>query len=104
MEELLMGACGWVAGLVCAFPKETVTIFNLVQEGKIKEASEIYRWFLPLLELDIHPKLVQYIKLAETHCGVGSEHVRAPRLTLIGEERERIEKIIMEGIAKRPIL
>lgn len=102
MEELLMGAVGWVAGLVCAFPKETVTIFNLVNEGKIDEAREIYRWFLPLLELDIHPKLVQYIKLAEFHCGIGSEHVRAPRLTLIGEERERIEKIIKDGIANRP--
>jgi len=104
MEELLMGAVGWVAGLVCAFPKETVTIFNLVQEGKIKEARELYRWFLPLLELDIHPKLVQYIKLAEQHCGIGSEHVRAPRLTLIGEERERIEKIILDGIKNRPLL
>ncbi len=104
LEELLMGATGWVAGLVCAFPKETVAIFNLVQEGKIEEAKKIYRWFLPLLELDIHPKLVQYIKLAEAHCGVGSEHVRAPRLTLIGEERERIEKIISEGLAKRPKL
>ncbi|MBN3520691.1 dihydrodipicolinate synthase family protein [Algoriphagus lutimaris] len=104
MEELLMGAVGWVAGLVCAFPKETVTIFNLVNEGKIEEARKIYRWFLPLLELDIHPKLVQYIKLAEHHCGIGSEHVRAPRLTLIGEERERIEKIIKDGIANRPSL
>ncbi|EAZ82318.1 dihydrodipicolinate synthase family protein [Algoriphagus machipongonensis] len=104
MEELLMGAVGWVAGLVCAFPKETVTIFNLVNEGKIEEAREIYRWFLPLLELDIHPKLVQYIKLAEYHCGIGSEYVRAPRLTLVGEERERIEKIIKDGIAKRPNL
>lgn len=104
MEELLMGAVGWVAGLVCAFPKETVTIFNLVNEGKIEEAKEIYRWFLPLLELDIHPKLVQYIKLAEFHCGIGSEHVRAPRLTLIGEERARIEKIIKDGIASRPTI
>lgn len=104
MEELLMGAVGWVAGLVCAFPKETVTIFNLVNEGKIEEARKIYRWFLPLLELDIHPKLVQYIKLAEYHCGIGSEYVRAPRLTLIGEERERIEKIIKDGIANRPSL
>lgn len=104
MEELLMGAVGWVAGLVCAFPKETVTIFNLINEGKIEEAREIYRWFLPLLELDIHPKLVQYIKLAEYHCGIGSEYVRAPRLTLVGEERERIEKIIKDGIAKRPNL
>jgi 4-hydroxy-tetrahydrodipicolinate synthase len=104
LEELLMGAVGWVAGLVCAFPKETVVIYNLVQEGKIEEAREIYRWFLPLLELDIHPKLVQYIKLAEQHCGIGSEHVRAPRLTLIGEERTRIEKIITDGIKNRPAL
>lgn len=104
LEELLMGAAGWVAGLVCAFPKETVVIYNLVQEGKIEEARKIYRWFLPLLELDIHPKLVQYIKLAEQHCGIGSEHVRAPRLTLIGEERVRIEKIITDGIKNRPVL
>jgi 4-hydroxy-tetrahydrodipicolinate synthase len=104
MEELVMGADGWVAGLVCAFPKETVTIFNLISEGKNEEAREIYRWFLPLLELDIHPKLVQYIKLAEQHCGIGSEHVRAPRLTLIGEERARVEKIITDGLAKRPKL
>ena len=104
LEELLMGAVGWVAGLVCAFPKETVVIYNLVQEGKIEEARTIYRWFLPLLELDIHPKLVQYIKLAEQHCGIGSEHVRAPRLTLIGEERTRVEKIITDGIKNRPIL
>ena len=104
LEELLMGAVGWVAGLVCAFPKETVVIYNLVQEGKIEEARKIYRWFLPLLELDIHPKLVQYIKLAEKHCGIGSEHVRAPRLTLIGEERARIEKIITDGIKNRPML
>ena len=104
LEELLMGAVGWVAGLVCAFPKETVVIYNLVQEGKIEEARKFYRWFLPLLELDIHPKLVQYIKLAEQHCGIGSEHVRAPRLTLIGEERARIEKIITDGIKNRPAL
>lgn len=104
MEELLMGAVGWVAGLVCAFPKETVSIYNLIQAGENEKAREIYRWFLPLLELDIHPKLVQYIKLAEQHCGIGSEHVRAPRLTLIGEERERIEEIITAGMAKRPKL
>jgi len=104
MEELLMGAVGWVAGLVCAFPKETVTIYNLIQKGENEKAREIYRWFLPLLELDIHPKLVQYIKLAEQHCGIGSEHVRAPRLSLIGEERERIEGIITGGLAKRPKL
>lgn len=104
MEELLMGAHGWVAGLVCAFPKETVAVFKLTKAGKIDEARKIYRWFLPLLELDIHPKLVQYIKLAEQEAGIGSETVRAPRLTLIGEERERILKIIREGIKNRPSL
>ncbi|HQY12447.1 MAG: dihydrodipicolinate synthase family protein [Ferruginibacter sp.] len=104
MEELCLGADGWVAGLVCAFPKETVAIFNLVKAGKIEEATKIYRWFMPLLELDIHPKLVQYIKLAETQAGLGSEQVRAPRLMLIGKEREEILKIINEGIATRPAL
>lgn len=104
MEELVLGADGWVAGLVCAFPRETVAIFKLVKEGKYQEALKIYRWFLPLLELDIHPKLVQYIKLAEAEEGIGSEYVRAPRLTLVGEERERILKIIREGIKSRPNL
>ena len=104
MESLCMGADGWVAGLVCAFPWETVAVFRLVKEGRIDEARKIYQWFLPLLELDIHPKLVQYIKLAETMTGLGSEHVRKPRLTLIGEERARIEGIIRNGIAHRPEL
>ena len=102
MEELVMGADGWVAGLVCAFPKETVTIFKLVKAGKLEEAARIYRWFLPLLELDIHPKLVQYIKLAEQEVGIGSETVRAPRLTLVGEERERVLAVIRQGIKTRP--
>ena len=92
MEELLLGADGWVAGLVCAFPAETVAIYNLVKSGEIEEALKIYRWFMPLLELDIHPKLVQYIKLAQSQTGLGSEYVRAPRLTLAGEERERVLK------------
>ena len=99
MEELCLGADGWVAGLVCAFPKETVAIYNLVKAGRIEEATKIYRWFMPLLELDIHPKLVQYIKLAETQAGIGIEYVRAPRLTLVGEEREQILKIINDGIS-----
>lgn len=102
MEELVLGAHGWVAGLVCAFPKETVDIFNLVKAGRIEEATKIYRWFMPLLELDIHPKLVQYIKLAETQAGIGSEYVRAPRLTLVGKEREDVLKTINDGIATRP--
>lgn len=104
VEELLLGADGLVAGLVCAFPAETVAIYKLVKAGRIDEAVNIYRWFMPLLELDIHTKLVQYIKLAETQTGIGSEYVRAPRLTLIGEERERILKIINDGIAARPQL
>jgi 1-pyrroline-4-hydroxy-2-carboxylate deaminase len=104
MEELLMGADGWVGGLVTAFPRETVAVYRLIKAGMIEEARAIYRWFLPLLELDIHPKLVQYIKLAEAQVGLGSEYVRAPRLTLVGEERERVLKIINEGIANRPEL
>ena len=104
MEELVLGADGWVAGLVCAFPRETVAIFNLVKAGKIEDATKIYRWFMPLLELDIHPKLVQYIKLTETQAGMGSEFVRAPRLTLVGKEREEVLKIINDGIATRPVL
>lgn len=104
MEELLMGANGWVAGLVCAFPAETVAIFRLVKAGEYEEALKIYRWFLPLLELDIHSKLVQYIKLAETATGIGTEHVRAPRLPLVGEERAHILAIINDGLAKRPAL
>lgn len=104
MEELCLGADGWVAGLVCAFPKETVAIYNLVKAGRIAEATGIYRWFMPLLELDIHPKLVQYIKLAEAQVGLGSEYVRAPRLALTGKEREDILKIITDGIAARPNL
>jgi len=104
MEELLMGADGWVAGLVCAFPAETVAIYRLVKAGRIEEALAIYRWFLPVLELDIHSKLVQYIKLAEVQTGIGSEYVRAPRLPLEGKEREKILKIIGESVANRPAL
>ena len=104
MEEMVLGADGWVAGLVCAFPKETVAVYKLVKAGRLAEATAIYRWFMPLLELDIHPKLVQYIKLAEKQAGIGSEEVRGPRLTLVGEERERILGIINQGIATRPLL
>jgi len=104
LEALCAGADGLVAGLVCAFPEETVAVYKLVKAGRLEEALAIYRWFMPLLELDIHPKLVQYIKLAEKQAGLGSEYVRAPRLTLIGEERERVLKIINDGINKRPII
>jgi 1-pyrroline-4-hydroxy-2-carboxylate deaminase len=104
MEELCLGADGWVAGLVDAFPKETVAIYKLVKAGRISEALVIYRWFMPLLELDIHPKLVQYIKLAEAEVGMGSENVRPPRLPLEGEERKEILSIIKKAVADRPKL
>lgn len=104
LESLLMGAHGWVAGLVCAFPHETVAIYNLARRGETEKAREIYRWFLPLLELDIHPKLVQYIKLAETLCGAGTEFVRAPRLLLDKTEHARISGIIQKALSVRPQL
>ncbi len=104
MEELVMGADGWVAGLVCAFPAETVAIYRLVKDGRYDEAIAIYRWFMPLLELDIHPKLVQYIKLAEQYTGIGTETVRAPRLALEGNERKAVVKVIEKGLKNRPKL
>jgi len=104
MESLCMGADGWVAGLVDAFPRETVAIYRLVKAGYIQEALKIYRWFMPLLELDIHPKLVQYIKLAATLTGISTEEVRAPRLALEGKERARVTSIITEALNNRPKL
>jgi 4-hydroxy-tetrahydrodipicolinate synthase len=100
-EELALGADGWIGGLVDAFPTETVAIYRLMKAGNYEDALKIYRWFLPLLELDIHPKFVQYIKLAATRTGLGSEHVRAPRLKLVGPERERILQIIDYAIESR---
>ena len=102
LEEMVLGADGWVAGLVCAFPRETVAIYRLVKAGHIEEAKAIYRWFMPLLELDIHPKFAQYIKLAATQTGLGSEYVRAPRLKLQGDERDRILTMINAAIDSRP--
>jgi 4-hydroxy-tetrahydrodipicolinate synthase len=104
LESLLMGADGWVAGLVVAFPKETVAIYRLARAGRVEEARAIYRWFAPLLHLDVSMKLVQNLKLAEAMVGVGSEHVRAPRLPLAGAEREQVQAIIAAGIASRPAL
>ena len=101
LESLFMGADGWVAGLVDAFPQETVAIYRLAKVGRHLEALEIYRWFLPLLELDIHPKLVQNIKLAEVATGIGTENVRAPRLKLEGEERQHVKHIIDKALAVR---
>lgn len=101
LESLLLGAHGWVAGLVDAFPKETMAIYQLAKAGKVEEARRIYQWFMPLLELDIHPKLVQYIKLAEVATGLGTEHVRAPRLPLEGEERAQVWGIIQDALERR---
>ena len=104
LESLVMGADGWVAGLVCAFPAETVAVYELTKAGRLQEAIEIYRWFLPLLELDINPQLVQNIKMAEVATGIGTEFVRAPRMPLVGKERERVLQIINSSLENRPSL
>ncbi|HEY6952395.1 MAG TPA: dihydrodipicolinate synthase family protein, partial [Bacteroidota bacterium] len=104
MESLMLGAVGWVAGLVCAFPRETVVLFELIKAGRIPEALELYRWFLPLLHLDASVKFVHYIKLAEAIVGCGTEYVRAPRLPLAGEERSKIQNIIRKALKHRPKL
>jgi 4-hydroxy-tetrahydrodipicolinate synthase len=103
-EELMMGADGWVAGLVCAFPKETVAVYELIKAGHYEDALRIYRWFLPILELDINPQLVQNIKLAEVMTGLGTEFVRKPRQILEGAERARVIQILEAGLANRPTL
>jgi len=102
LESAILGIDGWVAGTGIAFPKENQYFWELTRCGDWDKARAIYRWFAPLLHLDIHVKFVQYIKLAVQECGMGTEWVRAPRLTLAGEERKRILKIIHDGIAKRP--
>ncbi|MCG2615441.1 dihydrodipicolinate synthase family protein [Terrimonas sp. NA20] len=104
LEELMLGADGIVGGLVDAFPAETVAIYRLAKAGRYNEALEIYKWFMPILELDIHPKLVQNIKLAATKTGLCTEFVRAPRLPLTGEERKSVLALIDTAIATRPEL
>jgi len=102
LENVLFGAVGWVSGLANSFPREAVQMFKLAQAGRNAEALELYRWFMPLLHLDVATKLVQYIKLANQMTGEGSEWVRAPRLTLVGAERERVAGIIQAAIDTRP--
>ena len=104
MESLVMGADGWVAGLVNAFPAETVAIYRLIKAGRIDEARAIHRWFLPILDLDISPQLVQNIKLAESMNDIGTEYVRLPRKILSGHTRERVIRVLEDGIASRPEL
>ena len=102
MEAQAVGAVGWVAGLGNAFVAENAKLWELLVAGKYREALEIYRWYAPLLHLDPHPKLVQYIKLAVAECGLGNENVRPPRLPIVGEERERVMEIVRTGIKNRP--
>ena len=104
LECAILGIDGWVAGSGIAFPAENQYFWELTQKGAWDEAREFYRWFTPLLHLDVHTKFVQYIKLAVQECGLGREWVRAPRLTLAGEERKRILEVIHDGIAHRPNL
>lgn len=104
LESVLLGAVGTVFGLVIAFPEETLRMWELAQHGEWDRAREIYRWFMPLLHLDDHPKLAQYMKLVAQECGYGHERVRLPRLTLVGEERERVLGIIHTAIATRPVI
>lgn len=104
LESFLLGAVGWVAGLVNAFPKETVALYDLAMEGEYEQARALYRWFMPMLHLDVSTRLVQNIKLAETMAGVGTEHVRAPRLPLSGKERTNVENIVATALESRPDL
>src|SRR6185312_8468971 len=101
LENSLFGAVGWVSGLANSFPREAVQLYKLAKANKVAEAVELYRWFMPLLHLDVATKLVQYIKLANQMTGEGSEWVRAPRLTLEGDERKRISAIIQQAIDTR---
>jgi len=102
LESVLLGACGWVSGLVNAFPRENRILWDLATSGRHEEALEVYRWYTPLLHLDTRVKLVQCIKLATAETGLGSETTRPPRLRLEGEEREEVLAIIRKALITRP--
>lgn len=102
LESILLGAQGWISGLVNAFPQENRLLWDLASSGQWEKARAVYRWYTPLLHLDTKIKLVQYIKLAMQEMGLGSETVRAPRLPLVGQEREEILAIIRQAMATRP--
>jgi len=104
LESILLGATGWVSGLVNAFPRENQALWKLATSGQWEAARELYRWYTPLLHLDTRIKLVQYIKLAMAETGLGSERTRAPRLPVTGDERTQILDIIRTAIATRPSL
>ena len=102
LESILLGCTGWISGLVNAFPRENGLMWDAATSGNWDKALEIYRWYMPMLHFDSHPKLVQYVKLASAEMGYGTEIVRPPRLPLIGEQREEALKIIRESAATRP--
>ncbi len=102
LESTAAGAEGWVAGLVNAFPEETLRLWEAASTGRLEEARRLNRWFAPLLHLDALPKFVQYIKLAQAECGLGAETLRAPRLPLEGEERERVLALVRRAVETRP--
>jgi len=104
LESAILGIDGWVAGTGIAFPAENQHFWELTRQGEWEAARELYRWFAPLLHLDVHPKFVQYIKLAVQEVGLGQEWVRAPRLPLIGAERKAVLQVIHEGLLTRPAL
>ena len=104
LGSILLGAVGWVPGLVNAFPAENRLLWDLATAGRWDEARAVYRWYTPLLHLDTHPKLVQYTKLVSQECGSGTELTRPPRLPIVGEERERVLNIIRTAKASRPVL
>lgn len=103
LESMVLGARGWVSGFANVYPRESVRLYDCVNDGRLDQAIEIYRWMMLSLHMDTHPKLVQMIKLAEQIAGRGSETVRAPRLTLEGEERERVTAVIERALANRPM-
>jgi 1-pyrroline-4-hydroxy-2-carboxylate deaminase len=102
VEGIAAGATGWVAGLVNAFPRESVVLFEAAMAGNAKLAFEIYRWFLPLLRMDTVPKFVQLIKLVQQEAGVGSARVRAPRMEVVGAELEEVRRVVKEAMANLP--
>lgn len=104
VEGVSMGAVGWIAGVVNAFPEESVRVYEIARDQGSKAALELYAWLLPLLRMDTVPKFVQLIKLMQQRVDLGNERVRAPRMTVVGEEREAALKIIDQAIATRPKL
>jgi 1-pyrroline-4-hydroxy-2-carboxylate deaminase len=102
VEGIAAGAVGWVAGLVNAFPAESVALFETARAGKWDQAFELYRWFLPLLRLDTVPKFIQLIKQVQQETGTGCARVRPPRLEIAGTELEEARRVVMEALQHRP--